>query len=244
MRFKQFITEKYLEGSRAPLYHWTSYLHLKNILQLDALGQSDKWDTMNGTTSLKKGVVSFTRDKNYRIRGKDSDVRFSFDPVILKQKGYKIIPYVDRSVINNIHDEAPLPRDKARWEAEEAIMGPIKLKDGLIKIEMTKDRYQDQEKLADKFEKMYKEVSKTAKEIKDGTFRWSIDYWEKNKKGMNLDTFYKPGGFVDKAKAELEKDPNWMPKGMSADSVEKGAENWKRMADEIKEMLKKVEILK
>lgn len=244
MRFKKFITEKYLEGSKAPLYHWTDYISLKKILEFDALGVGDKWDPSNGYTTLKKGPISFTRDKNYRIRGKDSDVRITVDPIKLQQNGYKIYPFVDRSVINNHHDEQPLPRDEARWEAEERVIGPIKLKDCLVKIEMTKERYDEEKKLIKKFEEEAKESLKTAKEVVDKNFRWSIEFWERGKNKENIKDFYKPGHFVDKAKAELAKDPMWKPKNFSAENFVNGAKRWQKMADETKEILKKVEILK
>lgn len=244
MRFKKFITEKYLEGSRAPLYHWTDYISLKKILEMDALGVGDKWDTRNGYTTLKKGPVYFTRNKNYRIRGKSSDVRITVDPIKLQQKGYKIHPRVDRSVINNHHDEQPLPQAEARWEAEEYVIGPIKLKDCLVKIEMTKDRYDEEEKLIKRFEDRAKELADTAKEVRHKDFRWSIEFWERGKNKENIKDFYKPGHFVDKAKAELAKDPMWRPKNFSAEGFENGSKRDQEMADEIKEILKKVEILK
>lgn len=244
MKFKDFITEKYLEASKAPLYHWTDYISLKKILEFGALGEGDKWDAINGYTTLKKGPVSFTRDKNYRIRGKSSDVRITVDPIKLQQKGYKIYPYVDRSVINNHHDEAPLPRDQARWEAEERVVGPIKLKDCLVKIEMTKERYDEEMKIAEKFEQEADERLKVAKQVRDGTFRWSVEYWAKGKHPDNIKNFYEPGSFVDKAKEALKKDPKWVPKNFSAEGLENSAKRDKEYAKQIREVLKQVEILK
>ena len=244
MRFKNFITEKYLEGALAPLYHWTDYISLKKILQFDALGVGDKWDSSKGYTSLKKGPISFTRDKNYRIRGKNSDVRITIDPIKLQQKGYKIYPFVDRWVINNHHDEQPLPRDEARWEAEERVIGPIKLKDCLVKIEMTKERYDEEQKLIKRFEDAAEEAKKTAKEVSNKNFRWSIEFWARGRNKEELKSFFEPGHFVDKAKAELAKDPMWKPKNFSAEKFIQSAKSWQKMADETKEILKQVEVMK
>ena len=244
MRFKKFITEKYLEGPRAPLYHWTSRHKLKNILELEALGVSDNWDPTKGTTSLKKGGVSFTRDKNYRINGKDSDVRFTFDPVKLQQRGYKIYKYVDRWVINNIHDEQPLPPDEARWEAEERLVGPVKLKDGLVKIEITKEAYKQYKETEKIFDDFADKDEKIAKKLKEGTFRWSIDFWRDGRPDDQIEMFLKPGGFVERAKENLAKDPKWLPKNFTAEKFEQAAKHYREDANEIREILKKVEILK
>lgn len=240
MKFKQFITEKYLEGSKAPLYHWTSWVFLDDILRLNAIGVGDEWHPHKGTLSLKKGWVSFTRDKNYRIRGKDSDVRFSFDPVVLKQKGYKIEPYVDRSVVGNLHDEDKLPQDKARWEAEEMILGPVKLKDGLLKIEVTKDRYDKEQNTLKHFEKELKETEKTIKQLNDGTFKWSVDYWKKHRFPSSINGFEK---FIANAEKELEKDPNWKPKNFET-RMNNQLEYQQKYIEELKYLLNKVEVIK
>jgi hypothetical protein len=240
MKFKDFITEKYLEGSKAPLYHWTSWVMFKYILKHSALGVIDKWEPIEGVISLKKGWVSFTRDKNYRIRGKDSDIRISFDPIILKQKGYKIQPYVDRSVVGNLHDEDRLPQDKARWEAEEMVLGPIKLKDGMMKIEVTKERYDEEQKIIKRFEESLKDTQKINDQLEDGTFRWTIDFWKKQKGPNGTKGFEK---FIEKAEEELKKDPNWKPKGFE-DRIKNQLIRDQEYIDEIKKLLDQVEVLK
>ncbi len=242
MKFKNFIAEKYLESSRAPLYHWTDSIYLENILKLNALGVTDEWDEIHGTKTLKKdGWVSFTRDKNYRIRGKNSTVRFSFNPEILKQRGYKILPYVDRSVVDNYIDQNPLSKSRARFESEEKVKGPIKLTDGLIKIEIIKSEYNKLKNFIKMFKEHKDEALKTAKQIDDGTFKWSIEYWKSLSPNNTEDGF---SSFILKAKEELKKDPNWVPKKYkSSKSFIETAKNYQELIDKTENVLKRVSIL-
>jgi hypothetical protein len=226
MRLNEILAEKYLEGARAPLYHWTALSSLFDILKLGALGQVDDWHPIEGAESLKKGWVSFTRDKNYRIRGSGkhgSNIRLSFDFEKLKQKGYKIEPYVDRSVVGNLHDEDPLPQRDARWEAEEVILGPVKLKDGLIKIEADKDAIDEIKKHIKIFQEYADKAGKTAQELEDGTFKWSLKYWATGKPKNQLFMHKK---FIAKAKAELKKDPNWKPPRFTVEAFRNSEKNW------------------
>ncbi len=99
----QFISEKITPTSRAYLYHYTNSTWLGNILKLNAIGQQGDYDpTGPGVTSLKGGLVSFTRDKRYRVKGNESDVRFVFDQDILRHY-YRIVPRVATDIDLNHH---------------------------------------------------------------------------------------------------------------------------------------------
>jgi len=206
------------------------------------LGVHDDYDPMKGVMSLKKGPVSFTRDKNYRVKGRDSEVRLTFDREKLKHRGYKIYPYVDRSVVKHWQDEDPLPQHEARWEAEEVIIGPVKLKDGLTKIEITKDAYDKELNSIKHYEKRIEENEKVKKQLDDGTFRWTLDYWKKTVgvHQTSLDMFEK---FIKKAEEELKKDPKWMPRGF-ADRISNQIKYDKENVQKKKEVLSKVEVMK
>lgn len=242
MRFKKFITEKYLEASRAPLYHWTADYMLKGILKTGKLGYAADggYDPLKGITKFSNGWVSFTRDKNYRIGGKrNSNIRLSFDPIKLQQKGYKIRPYVDRSVVRNATDETSrLPQDEARFEAEEKVKGPIDLKDGLISIEADPSIIKQYEELIEKFKKTKEEHLKIADEVKNGK-KFTIQFY-KEQQAPN----YHETEWVKNAEKELEKDPNWKPKWFTPERYEKFAVGDQRQIDEYSEFLKRLTPLK
>jgi hypothetical protein len=246
MRFKHFLTEKYLEGSRAPLYHWTADYTLPRILESGKLGYptKDGYDSMKGITKFSNDYVSFTRDKNYRIRGnRDSNIRLAFDPIKLQQKGYKILPYVDRSVVINARDDEQkaLPQRDARFEAEEIIKGPIDLKDGLIAIEADKEVIKKYKHLIERNEKEIEQHLKIAKDIKNG-MRFTIDFYKKEKGSNYSDNLH--GEWVKKAEQELEKDPDWKPKWFNPERYEKFADGCKDRINEYKKMLSIVKELK
>lgn len=239
MRFKKFITEKYLETSRAPLYHWTGDYNLSNILRDGKLGYptKDGYDPMKGITKFSNQWVSFTRDRNYRIRERDSNIRLSFDPEKLKQKGYIIKPYVDRSVVINAKDDMQqtLPQRDARFEAEEIIKGPIELKDGLIDIEADPKLIKHYKEIIERWKKQKEEELETAKKIKDG-MKFTIKFF-KDEKGPNYSEEIS-GEWVKKAEKELEKDPNWKPRWFNPERYEARAKSTQELIDKYTNLLK------
>jgi hypothetical protein len=116
--------DAYLGGSRQPLYHYTSLTALPAILKTGAL------------VSGGDGWVSFTRDKSYRVNDEDSNVRLTFDADKLKDKGYKFRQF---SYNFTSPEGTLLSPQRRRGEAEEQVKGPVRLKDGSVKIELTQE---------------------------------------------------------------------------------------------------------
>ena len=72
------LCERAHTGSRQLLYHWTDLHSLLGIIKREVIAyfESDKWDPIKGYDNAKptSRYVSFTRDKNYAIRGQDERV--------------------------------------------------------------------------------------------------------------------------------------------------------------------------
>ncbi len=247
MRFKNFIlNESYLDSARAPIYHWTSGFLLRTILKTRKLGYptKDGYDPLKGITKFSKELISFTRDNNYRIRGKESNVRFVFDIEKLRQKGYKIKPYVDRSVVkNSLEDYSTLNSHEARFEAEEIVRGPIDLKDGLIKIEVDKKYYDEQKKLIDRYSQDILKQEKIADDITSGKLNFSYDVWLTLDVSKNYDEIGKKN-FKEKIEQEKKEKSNWAPKWFTPEKFKSIADFDRRMIKEIEQLLSEVEIIK
>lgn len=202
MRANEFLVEV-KPGSRPFLYHWTPTIYLGHILKFGAIGTVDEYSPTEGPLSLKKGWISFTRDKNYQYQGKQAGgvVGFVFDQDVLRQKGYKMIPYVDRSVVTTVIGGEPLPQDQARFEAEEKVLGPVKLKDGCVSILATKSAIAYLEKHLDAMVHWRDEAAHILQQLENGTFRFSLDMM-----GPNASDEQKE--YVAK---KLADDPYWKP---------------------------------
>ena len=87
--FTDFVEESYLDSNHAPLYHFTTIWHLKDILETNKLSVGYYDHLVNGE---KTKIVSLTRDKNFNINYKEFEVKICLD----KQKlisNFKINPY-------------------------------------------------------------------------------------------------------------------------------------------------------
>ncbi len=95
---------------------------------------------------------------------------------------------------------------------------------------MTKERYDEEQKLIKQFEDAAEESKKTAKEASNKNFRWSIEFWVRGGEiKKELKAFFEPGYFIDKAKAELAKDPMWKPKNFSSEKfINNNAKHWQK----------------
>lgn len=144
------------------LYHNTSAVWLDSILlRFKAVGVPSDFDSHKGYQTLKKGWVSFSRSSRYRAApgaGRGAEVRLVFDYAQLKKR-YKILPYADNFVAP-AEDRDGFIREgyRLRWESEERVLGPVYLKDGLVRVEVlesvvdelksTKQAYQGHRDLA------------------------------------------------------------------------------------------------
>lgn len=155
MKLKKYISEGFLEGSRAPLYHFTTLLNAINIVYMNALGRVEYKDVaLFKDPYLVKGSISFTRDKKYKVKGSGSTVVFALNTEKLKNK-YKIIP----SISSKISTEYPDRPGGKRIEAEERIMGPIKnLETYLINIFIENKSYKELKDTIKKYEEHIKNL--------------------------------------------------------------------------------------
>lgn len=134
------ILESFLEGNRAPLYHFTEVYSALSIVKLNTIASEIDYQDrakMIGPI-LKSGRISLTRDKSVRVRGKNSAVGFMLDGEKIRNN-FKVYPYADHFVlINKKH-----PGDY-RAEAEEYVDGLIKPLDKyLMKIFISNESYDE-----------------------------------------------------------------------------------------------------
>jgi hypothetical protein len=124
----QQILEKWLEGSRAPYYHWTDLFSAHGIIKMDGIGTIDRKVVQRGPGVIDivpefdaNQYVSLTRDKKYRVKGYASTVCFALDGEKLRQT-FKLKPYADYSSISN----RPASLGGPRQEAEEYVRNVIR----------------------------------------------------------------------------------------------------------------------
>ncbi len=83
--------ESYLEGSRAPLYHYTDTWALANIIEDDVL-KIGWYDNPLGSDSVK--IISLSRDSLLNIDYyRDINCRIVLNKDLLLKHSYKVIPY-------------------------------------------------------------------------------------------------------------------------------------------------------
>lgn len=154
MNEKDLIWEAYTFANL--LYHNTDLRALDSILKFQMLGAPSKWNGGNNFSYVKDpvygkytgempfpGPVYFTRSKQYLLApgaGKTT-VRLVFDRNKLSQR-HKITPRADLNVATGANTDETLTGSKSRFEAEEVVNGPIPLKDGLVKIEVLKNDFE------------------------------------------------------------------------------------------------------
>ena len=236
IRFIPFL-ESYLKGGRQLLYHWTESHNLIYILRMGKLGQPDvdSYDPRSGYSGVKNGWVSFTRNKNYRVRGSNVDCRFTFDGDILRNK-YKIRPYADGYMMIGGDDKPS--GDKRRMEAEEVVDGPINLKDGCILIELDKKRHDEIVQMKVDFTKRLANIEDLLPKLKSGKYVYSIE--DDERRHGELDDTKK--GLIQKKIAEV---PGWMPmQRFNADMLDKRKVSYKQTIDDYEMILDNTKVLK
>lgn len=200
----------YLEGSRGPIYHYTNLLYLDRILEMGGLGVIEGWKPTGDRSQehLVPGWVSFTRDPRYRVKGRDSNVRFTFDLDTLINKGYKIRASKGLFVKNVVTEEFPdLP--EARVEAEEKVWGPVKLKDGLTQIALTRSGHKEVEDSIKRTKEGIANLEKLLKMIRNKDF--SIEAYSLHMGAENLkQQFYQDSW--KRMEQKHKEDPSWWPK--------------------------------
>lgn len=197
-------------GARQYLYHWTSTTALPSIVNLGAVSQTE-WDVAKGPYALKKGWVSFTRDKDYAVRGKNEyggSIRLTFDGDKLAAR-YKIQPAVGYFYMNS-KDETMPKGGQRRIEAEEVILGPVYLKHGLVAIEGTPEAVKNINKSRD----VYTEHLQSNRLL-----------LEMRQKGIPL-TFeiyrdHGPPATMERVEQKMKNEPNWQPKWFNVDTLSK-----------------------
>lgn len=164
------------------LYHNTGLIWLPSVLKFGALGKTKDWSPTKGTLSIKKGWISFSRNPRYKAApgtGKKADVKFVFDRDKLKHR-YKIEPVADRTVATDMQGRNLVKGKEARWESEEIVLGPVKLKDGLVRIELYPHAKKDLLQTIESFKHNIKHAEERLEMFEKGYFWHQIDKkWKK-----------------------------------------------------------------
>lgn len=194
LSFKQYLNESYLESGRQELHHFTDHLGLLNILKSGKLGT--QYTSELPSLSHLKGKdkpVSLTRNKNLNFQ--NHPVRLSFSGESIKSR-HKIKPYVDNFMrVNRPHER--------RTEYEERSHSSIDVRKTKPRIEVKKEYLDDINKRIDTHINNYKKYKSLYKETNDPNFKFDA---QKHSGHFNLSP--------EKVQQQLDKNPNWQPKGM------------------------------
>lgn len=164
--FKQYLEEV----NQQFLYHNTSFVAFQSILNLKKIGVTDNFDTIKGHQSVKRGWVSFSRNKSYKAApgATDTEVRLVFLYDKLKQR-YKNAPYADLMVAKSLRDYDFVRGHESRWESEERFMGPIDIKYAEY-IEILKSVYNARINYIKSWKEGLEELGTQREKLNDGYF--------------------------------------------------------------------------
>lgn len=120
--FDEFLIDSYLDSNNAPLYHFTDAWTLINMILED---NSLKIGNFKHPTEMgDKNILSLTRDINFKLKHRDSEVMICLDKNKLINK-YKIVPY-DFYIHTKKDSHKKWEIDRKRFENEEIIYTEIK----------------------------------------------------------------------------------------------------------------------
>jgi hypothetical protein len=220
-------------GSRQVLYHFTSLIGLEGILHNGAIGAVDEeaWKATERFHKLRKGWVSFTRNKRYRyVRSKKDAACLVFDWDELKRHGYRVSPYSYPFPISG--DDWTRDHSKRRDESEERVLGPVYLKHGCIAIYISPETHEEIKRVIRLIDSQIDDNNKLHKYIE-------TDNWCEEALRLRLDPNYQEGTF----QRLMERNgPDWRPKWWKTSTMDASNTERAKFRKEFEDLLTKVKI--